>query len=491
MKLKVVAALLAATAAFAQIRLVQYPSKSPLVSFRIVFTAGSAADPPEKPGLAALTAYLIADGGTKNLTYQQVQDALFPMAGSLSVQVDKEMTAFAGVTHTDTLADYYKLLRERLIEPGFREDDFTRVRQDLINSIQSGLRNNDEELGKEVLFETIFQGTPYQHYSLGTVDSLEKLTLEDVRNFYQAQYCQTNLFLGIAGGFSNAFLQQMKKDFHALPQGAGFRPREKKAPVLDGVKAVIVEKETRSVAISLGFPILTTRQILDYPALLVANAYFGQHRVSYGELYQQMREARGLNYGDYSYIEYFPNAGYRMEPPPDVARRQQIFQMWVRPVEPPNARFAVRMAVYELDKLIRDGIPEDGFERARDFVSRYVNFLTRTANAQIGYGIDSIWYNTPPYAEYVRTAIAKLTREQVNQAIRRNLQTNRMVITIVANHAADLKAQLASDDPSPISYNSPKPEAVTAEDKTIEKYPLHLKPEDIAIVPASSVPLTQ
>lgn len=486
--MKLLVALLAASTAWAQIRVVEYPAKSPLVTFRIVFTTGAASDPPGKSGLAALTANLIAEGGTKDLTYKEVEDQLFPMAGSLNVQVDKEMTAFSGVTHVDNLQAYYKLLRSRLLEPGFREEDFTRVKQDLINAIRSGLRNNDEELAKEVLYENIFQDTPYGHYNLGTVDSLEKLTLEDVKSFYRSQYSQTNLFLGVAGGYSPSFLAQMKKDFHALPAGAGFRPRQKTAPLIENVRAVIVEKETRSVAVSIGFPIMASRNVLDYPALLVASSYFGQHRMSYGVLYQQMREARGLNYGDYSYIEYFPNAGQRMEPPPDVVRHQQIFQMWVRPVEPANANFAVRMAMYELDNLIKNGIPEDGFERARDFVSRYVNFLTRTANAQLGYGIDSIWYGTPLYGNYVRNALAKMTRADVNAAIKRNLRTTRLVISIVANHAEDLKRQLASDEAAPIAYNSPKPEAVTKLDQTIEKWPLHLTPEDITIVPATSVP---
>jgi zinc protease len=262
----------------------------------------------------------------------------------------------------------------------------------------------------------------------------------------------------------------------------------KAATMTDGSRVVIVEKETRSVAVSIGFPILATRGVADYAALLVANSYLGQHRMSYGLLYQKMREARGLNYGNYSYIEHFPNGGQRMEPPPNLARRQQIFQIWIRPVEPENAHFAIRMAVYELDKLIREGIPQDGFERARDFVSRYVNFLTRTQNAQVGYGIDSIWYSLGPYPEMVRNAVAKLTRNDVNAAIQRNLHANRLVITIVANHAEELKRKLASDEPSPIVYNSPKPEAVTKEDQTIAAFPLHLKAENIAIVPAAMVP---
>src|ERR1035441_9824135 len=90
----------------AQIRTVALPGKSPLVTFRIVFTTGSAADPADKPGLAYLTAQTITDGGTKDLTYKQVGDALFPMASSVNAQVDKEMSVFGGATHVDNLAEY-------------------------------------------------------------------------------------------------------------------------------------------------------------------------------------------------------------------------------------------------------------------------------------------------------------------------------------------------------------------------------------------------
>ena len=100
-----------------------------------------------------------------------------------------------------------------------------------------------------------------------------------------------------------------------LPQGPGFRPREKGPELIHGNRAVIVDKDTRSVAFSIGFPIGVTRRNPDYPALLLAASYFGQHRMPGGVLYDEMREKRGLNYGDYSYVEYFPRGMFLMEPP--------------------------------------------------------------------------------------------------------------------------------------------------------------------------------
>ncbi|HEY1338354.1 MAG TPA: insulinase family protein, partial [Bryobacteraceae bacterium] len=294
--LSTLALLLASTAA-AQMRVVTVPSKSPVITMRIVFTTGAAADPADKPGLAYLTAMMLANGGTKDMTYRQILDAMFPMAASLGVQVDKEMTTFTGETHVDNLNDYYKLVRAMLLDPGFREDDFARVRDAAVNAIKTGLRSNDEELAKEVLYNNLYNGTPYGHYTGGTVTSLQSLTLDDVKSFYKSQYSQTHLILGIAGGYPQSFLEGMKKDFRKLPVGAGFRPRLKAPPLIEHSRAVVVDRDTRSVAISIGFPISTTRANPDYAPLLLASTYFGQHRMSGGVLYNRMRELRGLNYG--------------------------------------------------------------------------------------------------------------------------------------------------------------------------------------------------
>ena len=472
----------------AQMRLVTLPGKSPLVTFRIVFAAGSAVDPPDKPGAAYLTAMMLARGGTKELTYRQLLDAMFPMAASVNAQVDKEMVTFSGAAHIDNLEPYYKLLRAMLLDPGWREEDFQRVKDDAINFLRVNLRgNNDEELGKEALDQYIFRGTPYGHYSVGTVSSLDKMTLDEVRRFYRMQYSQSHLILGIAGGYAPAFLERMKKDFRGLPEGAGFRPREAVPPLIQHSRALIVDKDTRSVAFSIGYPTLVTRASPDYAALLLVSSYLGQHRSSNGLLYDRMREKRGLNYGDYAYIEYFPRGMFQFEPSPNLARHYQTFQLWIRPVEPPTAKFALRLALFELEKLCREGISQEGFERTRDFLGKYVNVLTRTKSAELGYAIDSVYYGIPNYNDYLKSHLAKLTRDDVNRAIHRYLRAERLVVVAVAKDGEALKNELTGDEASPMTYNAPKPAEITEEDKIVEKFPLHLRPEDVSVVPVGQV----
>jgi zinc protease len=469
-------------------RLVELPGKSPLITLRVVFTTGAASDPQDKPGVAHLTSELLANSGTKDLTYKQLVDALYPMAASIHVYSDKEMTTFVGETHVDNLDKFYGLMRDAILHPGWRAEDFTRIKDDSLNALRVTLRgNNDEELGKEELYNLLYTGKPYGHEDLGTGSALSKMTLADVQAFYKQHYTQANAIIGIAGGYPASFAEQVKRDFTTLPAGT---PDKFEMPAPAEIKhnqVTLIDKNTRSVAWSFGYPIVVKRGDPDYPALLLASSWLGQHRESAGRLYVHLREDRGLNYGDYAYIEYFPRGMFRMEPESNLARQQQIFQIWIRPVETPTAVFSLRAAIYELDKMVNQGIPPAEFERTRGFLSKFVNVLTKTKSAELGYAIDSLYYGIPNYNNYIRTALAKLTADDVNRAIKKHLRSDNLQIVGVSKDAAKLASLLTSDAPSPITYNSAKPKELMAEDKIIERLPLHLRAEDMKVVSVDTI----
>jgi zinc protease len=401
------------------------------------------------------------------------------------------MTTFVGATHLDNLDRFYGLMRDMILKPGWRATDFERLRDDAVNDLRVSLRgNNDEELGKEELYNIIYAGRPYGHEDLGTVAALQKMSLADVQKFYRDHYTQSNVIIGIAGGYPPEFAQRIKRDFSSLPAGTPSPAATEPPAAITHNRVTILQKDTRAVAWSLGFPIDVKRGDPDYPALLVAQSYLGQHRESGGVLFQRLRELRGLNYGDYAYIEYFPRGMFRLEPEPNIARHDQIFQIWIRPVEPQNAVFALRGALFELDHLIKDGIPEKKFDEIRQFLPKFVNVLTKTKSAELGYAIDSLYYGIPNYNDYIKNALAKLTAEDVNRAVRKHLRADNLEIVAVANDGTagnDLRSELTGDAPTPIHYIAAKPAAVLEEDKAIERWPLHLRPQDVRILSADTV----
>lgn len=467
---------------------VMLPNRSQLVTFRILFNTGAASDPEGKEGLASLTASMLAEGGSRQMSYDQITDAFYPMATSFGYQIDKEMTVFVGTTHLDTLDRYYSIIKQMLLDPGFREDDFKRLKEDALNYLKVSLREgNDEELGKEQLYNVIYAGHPYGHNNIGSISAIESLTLDDVRAFYKQHYTRANLVIGLAGGYPATFAKKVEADFAKLPTGTPDRVKLSAPKVDSGLRIELVKRDTRSTAISLGFPINLTRADKDWPALAVVASYFGQHRSSNSYLYHRLREIRGLNYGDYAYIEYFPRGMFQFQPDPNLGRQQQIFQIWIRPVEPQNGLFALRAALYEYDKLVRNGMSQETFEGTRDFLLKNVNNLIATQDAQLGYALDSRYYKIPDFNSYMRDRLSKLTLADVNNAIQRYLKSDSMRVVIITKDAEGLRDAIVNNTPSPIKYNAPPASDVLEEDKTIQVYKINVKPEDVAVVPVERV----
>lgn len=459
----------------------------PTVAFRIMFKAGSQNDPVGKEGLASLTASLISEGGTTANSYEQILKKLYPMAAGYGVNLDKEMTIVSGRIHRDNVAAYTDLLTQAITQPAFAEADFERIKNDVLNYLDRTLRySNDEAFGKQMLYDAIFAGTPYGHPDAGLPASVRALTLDDVKDFYRKHYTSANVVIGIGGGYDQAVLDKVKAELGKLPATAPAPVAKAQPKMPDGIEVILVDKDTKSTAISIGYPFDLLRGQRDFYALWIANSWLGEHRNSSSHLYQVIREIRGMNYGDYSYIEYYPNGWRYSTPPPGTGRRQQFFEVWLRPVPNEQAHFALRAALREVQKLVDNGLSQEGFDLTKKFLKKYVRHYAPTTDARLGYRLDDAFYGIPNHLETAGKMFDEITLDEVNAAVRKYLQTKNLKIAMITADAAALKTALASDAPSPMTYENSKPAEVLEEDKIIAAYPLGIKAEKIMIVPVDN-----
>ena len=462
---------------------------SPLIAFRIQFGCGSIDDPPGKEGLNAVTAMTIGEGGTREMTYRELSDRLYPMAATIAPHYDRETTTFVGEAHRDHLKAFSGLLTGILVRPRFDEADFRRSRDVLLAGLTTGLRGNDDEgLGKAALGYLMYEGHPYRLPEAGTAQGLKGITLEDVKAHYARCYTRGNAVLGAAGGYPEGLIESLKKDFAALPQGGPRRGPLPRPRSIQGVEVLLVEKPAPATAISIGFPIAVTRADRDYYALLIANSYLGEHRTFNGRLMNKMRGERGLNYGDYSYIENFVQDGGSTLPLPNLARRQQFFSIWIRPVAHPNALFALRQAVRELQMLVDSGMSAADFDATRKYILNVSRLWTQDFSRRLGYRMDSDFYGFPSFIDRIQDELPRLKVEDVNAAVKLHLKPKNLAVAIVTPDAAAVKETLLSGKPTPITYQTPTTsETLLAEDKQIEAFPLPINRERVAIVKAQDL----
>jgi zinc protease len=201
-----------------------------------------------------------------------------------------------------------------------------------------------------------------------------------------------------------------------------------------------------------------------------------------------MRAARGLNYGDYSYIESFIQEGGSTFPLTNIPRRQQTFSIWIRPVARNNAAFALREAVRELQRLVDQGMTRAELDQTRAFLLNYSRLWAQSQSRRLGYLMDSASYGIPSYIDRVQEVLPKLTLEEVNAAIRKHLHPANLKVAIVAVGARGLLQQLTSGEPTPITYQTPTTDpALLAEDKEIAAYPLKVNAARVRILQAATL----
>jgi zinc protease len=474
-------------------------SSSNKVIVKFMFKNGSITDPAGQEGLTMLTASLIGDGGTDKLSSTELKDFLYPMAAEISYSIDKEVSIFTFEVHVDFLEKFYPVMIDLVTHPRMDENDFSRLKSNQENYVSQVIRtSSDEEYSKKALEDLLFRGTNYQHMMAGTVSGIKNVTLASCQQQYEKYFRQDNLIVGIAGNYDGTLLNRLKEDVKKLPSGMPDIPKAGMADKPDGIQVEIIAKEgALGSAIFTGEPLSITRGDDDFAALMVANSWLGEHRKSYSRLYQKIREERSMNYGDYSYIEWYANGGGNMLPPPGVPRSSNYFAIWIRPVQIAkglkeqypelenitigHAHFALRMALRELNKMITNGMSRDDFELTRKFLRSYIKLYIQTPETQLGFLMDSKMYGRKDYIRELDVLLAKLTVADVNRAIKKYWKSDAMFVTIVTDvsEAEPLAESLRKNLPSPMSYSNTLkeslPKELLKEDDEVANYKLNVK----------------
>ena len=488
--------------------LVTLPSSSSLDQIQIMVRTGSVDDPEDKEGTANLVARALIEGGFGNpktpITKERLAEITRPWGDAAlpQVRVEKETTTFSMTVPRDAFPIFVnQVLSPMFTRPLWLQAELDRLRREALVEIQSRLRFEDEEsLGLAAIDNWVFAGSKFDHLTTGTVKGLQAITRADLEDFYKKHYQRGNMF--VATSINNP--QQLTTLMNALPPGEVrfVQPQVAMRAVPESGRHVLIITQPNAIAtgLHLGFPVPVNHASEDYWPLFVANLYLGAHRDEFGRLFHDIREERGYNYGDYSYMEYLYGRPVFLFPPPATPRTQQYFSIWIRPVAHPYAHFILKAMTAELERFIKEGLtPEQVAEskiKARTLYLNYAESLSR----QLGYRLDDMFYGMKDHG-YLQEMLAKIdavTAEQVNAAIRKYLQSGNLKYVIVTNENVGTK--LADDIANATNVTSktteeyhiadpvpPEKKKMLEEDEQWKAYPLNIPRANIQVVKAADM----
>ncbi len=266
----------------------------PTVEIHALVKVGSAQDPPDKAGLANLTASLL-DEGTQTRTSRQIAEQIDFVGGSLAAHAAEDFTtASARVLKKD--ADLgFALLADVLQHPAFHKQEFERVRTQILGEILS----DDDDPGNvamKAFHQLIFHGHPYSWPAHGSEDTLNKITVADVQQFHAREYVPNQTILVIVGDLTQEQAATLvQTHFGSWKKGTPSPYQLKKPTPIDRKMVQLIEKDLTQSTIVLGHTGIS-RTNPDYYAVTVMNYILGAGGFS-SRLMDSIRDKQGLAYG--------------------------------------------------------------------------------------------------------------------------------------------------------------------------------------------------
>ena len=484
-----------------QVSLITVPDDgSGVVFFRIMVKAGSKHDPQGKEGLAYFTSILL-QRGTKSLDRESIEAELDAIGAWFDVKVERDFTLISGKCLKKTVDRFYYILRDLLTQPTFPEQQVRSTRDDQLSAIEA-IINDNHDLGLRAFDYFLNKGTPLAHSFVGRRDTVAKLSHEDAKNFYGTYYNAANMHVGVGGDFKDVrVLNQQKKSVplkQALEEDLkllGFKTvptLAKEKMVKDtGRRALIVEKPgVAQGQIHIGNHIAFDRNDTVFPAAYLLSKSLGAHREQLGVLFQEVRERRGLTYGAYAYVEFFPYpySGSGKLPDLNVARLQQDFRIWTFTVTK-NMNFTTRLMLWHLEKLIKDSFSKERFTRVKQFLINRFVFEVETAERRLAMKLDDLLYSDADHSkhqfDFAQTfpkRLAALKFGQLKQAGQALTDLNNLSMVFVVADANAFKVELLSDTATIEYQGKIDPKPLAAEDAKVKQLDLGFKPEKIQVV---------
>ena len=280
------------------LKTVEHPGP-PVVTFRLTMPVGSASDPEDAHGLAALTADLLDEGSTER-TALELHAALDLIGARLGTEVGADSTTVTLTTVARHALQGAGLLAEIVATPRFDTSDVGRVR-DLRRSRVRQLRAVSSAVADRVFLGTLFPGHPYGHLGIGTDTSLASLTPAQVTAFHRDAYqLESATLIGVGALTHGEIGDVAERTFGALPvrspaSGAVVAPAVLEAAGSPSARLVLVDRPAAVQSELRVGHVAVARATPDYHALQVLNVVLGGQFVS--RLNQRLREEKGYTYG--------------------------------------------------------------------------------------------------------------------------------------------------------------------------------------------------
>lgn len=393
----------------------------PLLNFSIRIRGGQLMDNPELPGVANLMTDIMQEG-TATKTPEELEDAIGQIGANISMYTSSEHITISANCLSKYFDETVAIVEEMLLEPRWDETEFDRIKKNQLNSIKQ--RSANPNIIASQISNKMMYGDDHilSKAISGTLESVEKITIDDLKNFYEKNYSPNLSAFHVAGSVSEesvtAALSTIESNWANKNTSIPEYPI-KEASGDDNIYFANFNEAKQSVIRVQRMAV--PRNDPDYFPLTVANYGLGGN--SGAKLFQVLREEKGYTYGAYSFL------GSSSVAAPFTASssvKSNVTPESIQAFKDVMESYKTEYSSEDLDKA-RNAIFK---KEARDY---------ETLNQKLGILQNISTYNLPrDYIQKNQEELKKYTVEDMKAIMDKYIQTDKMSYIVVG----DAKTQL-------------------------------------------------
>jgi len=401
----------------------------PLIAMQYAFMGGATQDPADKPGVGNLVGDLL-DEGSGDLDSKAFHERLDRRAIELSFSSSRDHFRGSLRLLKDNRDEAFGLLRMSLTSPHFDSADVERIRSQVISNLQSETASPTALAGHKFM-EMAYGDHPYGRPSDGTLESVPKITVADLRDYVGRVLAKDTLRIAVVGDVDPDTLGRLlDRTFGHLPEKANLTP----IPEVEAAKPpqrAFIPLDVPQTVVTFGGPGIR-RHDPNFMAAYVVNHILGGGTLS-SRLYREVREKRGLAYSVYEALLWMEHSALFIGNTGTRADRAG------ETVEAINA---------EVRRMAEDGPTQRELDEAKSYLKGSqmlaLDTSSKLASAMLQYQLDKLPID---YIEKRNAIVDAVTLDQAN-AVAKQLWSQGL-LTVIVGRAPQAAAQPAAATPLP------------------------------------------
>jgi predicted Zn-dependent peptidase len=314
------------------------------VAIGVWVNAGSVFETDENAGVSHFIEHMLFKG-TEKRSASDIAAETDAIGANLNAFTAKECTCFHVKALDEDLETAIEMLSDIVLHSTLEPSQMDRERGVVLEEIAM-TEDSPEDIVFDRASEQLFWGTPIESEILGTEETVQALSREDLVRYMQRHYTAENIVIAVAGSFvRETLLSLLERYFHDVK--AGERHAARPVSIQSGFRTALVQKDVEQINLCLALPGAALGTDEYFAQAVLSNALGGSMS---SRLFQHIREERGLAYSVYSYPMAYRGAGSLC---------------FYAGCTEGQAKEVLSLLFKELDDVKRDGISEAEFVRAR------------------------------------------------------------------------------------------------------------------------------